>query len=157
MDLGTTLIGGIILIICLLPFILMGISRRKREKQLLQTLVDYAKQNGGNITQHETVGDFIIGMDEKTNTVFFYKKNKNGETTQHLHLADYKKCSVVSTTRDFNNSKVIDTVELSFIPIEKSKPIEELLLFNTKENLQLSGELQLAEKWAKLVNSKIVN
>ncbi len=157
MDLGTTLIGAIILIICLLPFILMGISRRKREKQLLQTLVDYAKQNGGNITQHETTGDFIIGMDEKTNAVFFYKKNKNAETTQHLHLADYKKCSVVSTTRDFNNSKVIDTVELSFIPIEKSKPIEELLLFNTKENLQLSGELQLAEKWAKLVNSKIVN
>jgi hypothetical protein len=135
----------------------MGVSRRKREKQLLQTLVDYAKQNEGNITQHETVGDIIIGLDEKNNTVFFYSKNKNAETKQHIRLSDYKKCSVVSTTRDFNSSKVIDTVELSFTPIEKSKPIEELLLFNTKYNLQLSGELQLAEKWAKLVNSKIVN
>jgi hypothetical protein len=157
MDLGTTLIGAIISIICLLPFVLMAVSRRKREKQLLQTLVDYANEYEGNITQHETVGDIIIGLDEKSNTVFFYTKNKIAETKQYIRLADYKKCNVVSTTRDFNNSKVIDTVELSFIPIEKTTPIEELSLFNTKYNLQLSGELQLAEKWAKLVNSKIVN
>ena len=155
MDLGTTIIGFIILFICLLPFILMGVSRSKRKKQFLQTLVDYANEHKGSINQHETAGDIIIGLDEKNNTVFFYTKNKTTETKQHIRLVDYKKCAVDTTTRDFNNSRLIDTVELTFTPIEKTKPIENLLFFNSKNNLQLSGELQLAEKWAILINSKI--
>ena len=39
MDLGSAIVGAIIITICILPFIMIGRSRKKKEKQFIQEVV----------------------------------------------------------------------------------------------------------------------
>jgi len=51
---------------------------------------------------------------------------------------------------------VVDKLELSFYPVEKGKPEISIEFYNDEyDSLTLSGELQLAEKWEKLLNEQL--
>ena len=63
MDLGSVIIGAVLLAICAVPFLLMGQKRKKRDRQTLQLLFNRANQEKCTISQHEICGDFVIGIE----------------------------------------------------------------------------------------------
>lgn len=159
MDLGTTIIGATILALCFLPFVFMSTSRKKKEKQLLQAISDMAKKQQCNIDQHEFCRDLVIGLDEKTNTVFFHQKANNTETAFAIPLAEIQNCKAVITKENSNSKNIaeeaIHKLELLLTPKNKKKELIRLEFYNSEESAQPSGELQLLHKWAKIINGRI--
>lgn len=154
MNLGLTITGIIMFAICSLPFVLPYMSRKKQEKQFLQTLFNSAEKQNCKITQHEFCGDFIIGLDDTANALFFYKKKNEEETKIHIHLSDIQNCKMITTCRsnENNNLKFTDKVELSLMPITKNKPNILLEFYNTQDSFQAGPDLLLVGKWERIIN-----
>ena len=159
MDSGTIIIGAISIAICILPFVVLRSNRKKIEKKRLQSLEDIAAQHNCTITQHEFCGEFVIGLDEANNFVFFFRKTKDNEIARYINLAGIQKCKVINTSRNYSNQggeyKAVDRLELSFVPVAKNEPDLLLEIYNAEESMQLVGELQLVEKWAKRINDQV--
>jgi hypothetical protein len=152
MDLGSSVIGIIFLLLCALPFILMSRSRKKREKSLMQALTNMATEKNCKIHQHELFANFAIGFDNSNAVVMFYRKIGEMISEQFVYLQDVQSCKVLNASRtvagNSGNQKIIEKLELVFIPSIKSKPEVRLEFFNASITPQLFGELQSIQKWA---------
>ncbi len=159
MDWGTAIIGTISILICIVPFVIVHYNRVKREKKMLQALKENAHQNNANIGQHEFCGDFLIGMDENRNYVFFLKQKKEETISQFVDLSEIQACQpvkkILNLKSDGEKVTITERLELCFLPEEKSKGETRFELYDKEANIQLSGELQLADKWSKQFNNSL--
>ncbi|MDO9039135.1 MAG: hypothetical protein Q7U59_12400 [Lutibacter sp.] len=71
MNLGTAIVGAIFIAIFMLPFIFMLSGRKKKEKQLRQSILAIANNHNCKISQQEISDEFAIGLDESLNQLFF--------------------------------------------------------------------------------------
>ena len=160
MDLGVTLTGVIIVLLCIIPFVVMYQFSKNRKQKKLQNLFDFAAKNEGNITQYDFWHKSSIGLDETNNTIFFIRTLRDKEITQAVKLEDMQKCQLINTSRTLNDQdsqiKLIDKLELAFTPRDKQQDMIVLEFFKVDpDSLTLTGELQLAEKWTNLANAQI--
>jgi len=160
MDTGTTIVASIIITICILPFLLLIINRKKKERQLLSYISNIAQEHHSKLTQYEFCRDFVIGLDESASLFFFLKKSTDTVTSKQINLEGIENCKVIRTSKankaGNRGCQEIDKLELCFIPIPKNKPNIFLELYNSNESMQLGIELPLIEKWSKIINKKIV-
>lgn len=160
MDLATIIITLVFIAIVTVPFVLTGYSKKRKKNSLFRRLTEMAENENCMITQHEFCGDFVIGLDGMTNHLFFYKKVENLEFAKSLNLQEYKSCKTYNSNRTVGEKKakyyVIDKLELIFYPAEKGITEVSIELYNDAyDSLTLSGELQLSEKWDKLLNERL--
>jgi hypothetical protein len=159
MNFGSALIGVIIIAIIAIPFVFDYRSRKNKTKALLQSIKNLASQHNGNITQYEICSDFVIGLDANSKFVFFLKQKKNEAVTQIIDLSEVKSCAVDKKVRTLNNDNgnfsLTDKVELSFTPKNPEAGITKFELYDDKANMQISGEIQLANTWSKQINDLI--
>ena len=87
MDLGTTIIGIIIVIICIFPFILMGFNNSQKRKKALQHLSDTAKINNCTIEKSEFWHLTSIGIDQSNKMLFFTRKTDGAATCDTIDLS----------------------------------------------------------------------
>ncbi|KAA5549561.1 hypothetical protein [Adhaeribacter rhizoryzae] len=161
MDLGTTITGIVVILLCIIPIVLMRINNSKKEKNLLQGLLNLAESKNCQITRHDLWDNSLIGIDDNKNKVFFIRKVKDAETTRQVVLAEIQKCQVIDTSRTVSNKdgnhKVTDQVALALTYHDKSKQATALEFFNVDhDSLMLKGELLLAEKWSGIINGAIL-
>lgn len=160
MDLGSVIVGTIILAFCIVPFVIMHYNSVKKENKMLQSLNEIAQQHNCKISQHEFCGDFVIGLDENINFVFFFKQKKEEAISRFVDLSEIQYCKAVKSTRTIQskdgNISIPDRVELSYIPANKGKAETRFELYD-EENMQISGELQLVDKWSKQINDRLKN
>jgi hypothetical protein len=161
MDLVNFLILAIALGLLASPLLFISRNRKKREKKMLQLVADIAQKHGGTIVYHDFCGDFVIGFDNVKSLVFFYKKEENKQLEQYVNLADFQKCTIInvgkSVVNKLGNYKVIDLLALNFVPQLKTKNEVRFEFYNAEKNTQISGELQLIEKWSKMLNDHLKN
>ena len=160
MDLGATIVGMTIILMCIIPFVLISRNNRKQEQKLLEELVSDAEKHHCNISRHDFRRNSVIGIDDNARMAFFAGKVKNEQVRQHIRLAEIQKCRVINSGRivhhSGSNHKVIEKIEMAFTFQNKNQP-EALLEFYNRDydSPTLTGELQLAEKWCKIFNDKI--
>jgi hypothetical protein len=155
MDIGITITGAILIAICMLPFVLIGRNRRKQEKLLFQSLSNIAAKQNCKITVHECCEEYIIGLDETSNFLFFFKKIKDKEISKQINLAEIQNCKTINTSRSNGNEKIIDKLELSLIANTKKTPDILLELYNSDDRMQLGDDFLLIERWAKKLNERL--
>lgn len=156
MGLGNIIIGAVLLAAFVVPFALSGRNSKKRKKQMLLSLRAIANGHNSTISIHEFCGDFVIGMDEIKNFVFFYKKGEGNELKNYINLSEIKNCRVHNLRREGNKgAAVIDKLDLSFTPHDKTKKVIDLEFYNTDVSSVLTGELQAVEKWGKLISDRL--
>lgn len=159
MDWGTAIIGLITVFICIVPFVIMHYNRLKKENKMFQALIEIAKQNNGNISQHEFCGDFVLGIDDFNAFVFYFKQKREDAVSEFVDLSDIQTCQVVKKIRniknDIANLSIIERVELCFTSKNMNKEETKFELYDEEINMQLSGELQLADKWVKIINDRL--
>ncbi|MCB9360919.1 MAG: hypothetical protein H6587_05845 [Flavobacteriales bacterium] len=155
LDLGTAISGGIFIVLCILPFALMYIKRKKNEKQFLQSLLTIAKQQNCQISQYDVFGVFGIGIDQTKNVVFFYRKTKDITYECFANLSAIKSCEIINTSSIESTQKIIEKLELRFYPVAIDQQIIKMEFFNRTSNIQLCGELQLIEKWSAIINNQL--
>ena len=157
MDLGSALVGLIIIVICIVPFVIMSQGNRKTKKQKLAALEHIAHEQNCSISQHDVCGDFVIGFDDRKKHVFFYKEYNDKKEETFVDLAHVKDCKIIKEDKRINNKSgaysIIDKLNLSF-KTTNNKEIR-MEFYNSDVNLQLSGELQMIEKWKELIKSSL--
>ncbi len=159
MDLGTALVGGTFSVICVLPFIYMNKRSKQHAAKMQQKLNEIAIQHKGIIHQHEICGDMAIGLD-RINSVFFFYKEMDGQIiSTQIKLSEVGNCKVVKTNRvvgdEHHKQTLIDRVDLQFQKITPGKNLVNFVFFDSAHTMQLNGELQMAEEWAKIINTQL--
>ncbi len=158
MNFGITIIGIIIIALIFIPFILISRSRVIKTKQIQRTLSDFALQHGCQVSQQELCSDFIIGIDEVKNYVFFIKRDDYSYHSNIVNLAEYQICKLINVSRSVGRDssyKVIERLELCFVPKEKDGKEVRFEFYNAEKRSQINDELQCIEKWSKLINSSM--
>lgn len=155
MDIGIIITGAILIAICILPFVLMERNSRKQEKLLFQSLSNIADKQNCKITVHECCEEYIIGLDEPKNFLFFFKRVKDKEISEQINLAEIQNCKIINTSRSNGNEKVIDKLELSLISNTKKTPDILLELYNSDDRMQLGEDFLLIERWVKKINERL--
>jgi hypothetical protein len=164
MNIGTIIIGAIFLAICILPFALISMSKKKKEKQLLKKLNEIAQQSDSHISQYERCNDMIIGIDKSSNHFFAYKNLLDRESEFTVNLKEIQQCRIMTNGKvpggkgnGESNFRVVDRLSLLFNPGDKEKTSLQFELFNHDDNQQMDGELELARKWEKILNDQILS
>ena len=157
MDLGSIIVGAILVAICISPIVLVVLSRKKRERKFLKSLNELAKKEGCIVNQFEICGDFIMGINEAQKKLFFFKEKENNTIIeQSINLEEIQNCTFNKVTKKGTSQYIINKVELAFVSSDKKNKDITLELFNADVNTQLDGELQFVEKWSKLINDSLL-
>jgi hypothetical protein len=129
------------------------------DQKILHALTNFANLHHGQMNQFEKCGDFAIGIDIPKKLLFFTKKIGTSYSNKMINLHDIRQCTVENNGRTITNHyvtyRVIDSLDLRFISSIKNRDDSVLHFFNTSDNLQLSGELQIIEQWSELINNVI--
>lgn len=159
MDWGTFITGAIIIAVCVVPFILLANSGKKRKKQLLQTLNDLAEKRRGKIVQHDFWADSAIGLDQQANYLYFIRGGNGQDQVQEVNLADISLCKASNLGRTIGKKhgdyKVVEELELLLTPVEKGAPDISLEFYHHGTDLQINWDVKLLDKWAKLINDQL--
>ncbi len=152
MDSKTIIIGLIIILACVIPFIIAQTLKRKKTKQAIQQLNQLALQHGCRITEYEMCGNYLIGVDETELFLFFIKHYEGQYYNQFVDLKKVQTCKIKDTSRIANNTTLIEKLELVLIPKDKTEQEIRLEFYDNDIAMQLYGELQSIEKWNTVVN-----
>ncbi len=155
MDSVTVIMAVFFLAICLMPFVLAATGSKKREKQLLRSLAEIAKQHNCSLSQQDSCKDMAIGLCENGNALIFFRQGKNKTTSEYIDLSEVKSCKLIHLSKTVSAKegphKITEALGLSFSFTSKNKAELVLDFFKVDENFQLSGELKLAEKWLQII------
>ena len=160
MDLGTLITAILIAVACIIPFIIMSKINNRLERQILQPLFSLAQKHHSKVMQYDTWSNAAVGIDHTTAMVFFFKKVNNTETSQQVSLSEIRKCRIVQVTKTANdgqdNFKATTKLELVFEYLDTSKADTLLEFYDAAaDGANLTGELQLIEKWRQLIENKM--
>jgi hypothetical protein len=159
MDLGVIITSVIFIILVSLPFLIINRQRKKKEKQLLQSLKDAANQQQCTLTKVDLCGNYAIGIDESKDFVFFKNKSDQKENVQFIDLGLVESCEMTNTERKIktidNAYQVIDQLYLSIVPKAGNGSNSKWVFYDTDSHMQLNGELQSIEKWSRLIKNKL--
>ncbi|MDW7692652.1 hypothetical protein R9C00_12045 [Flammeovirgaceae bacterium SG7u.111] len=155
MDLGTAIVGMICIAVCAMPFALISRNIKKKEKQLLESIKELAKQHNHEITQHEICGNYVIGTDVSKNFLFFQLNTKKEVKQQFIDLSTIKSCNISNISRKTANGKVVERLDLELIPKDKNMSVIVLEFYSIDLSFQLNGELQSIEKWNNLIKKQL--
>jgi hypothetical protein len=158
MDRGTLIIGVIVLLACFLPLLLVYMSRKKQERLILKYLEDHAHSKNSIIDTHDLWSNTAIGIDSNKHILYFLRKTSADEIVE-INLKDVQKCKLSTTKASYNekgSKESISKIDLVFTYSDTHKPVILLEFYNTRyDNLTLNSELQLAEKWEKIVGKEL--
>lgn len=141
------------------PIYLLSRSGAGKLKQRLSALLAFSEKNGLRLSAKEAWNDCAIGIDEASKQVVYVKNAEEDHREVLIDLKDVARCSINNITREVKTSaghqRVIEQIELQFFP-KKGEMAQSLVQFyDGKKQMQLSDELQLAEKWAGLVKQAL--
>ncbi|RKF03685.1 hypothetical protein C8N26_2082 [Tenacibaculum lutimaris] len=151
MDLGTTIVGAVLLVICIAPFILVRKRQLTKKNEKLQILNNLSQEYNCFIQEYEFCNDFILGIDKSKNFLFFYKQSEETTHSQVINLQEIDECVVIKKTRSIND-KTIALIELNFI---KKNEVTSIIIYDEKTDLLISNELLVANKWSLIINSSL--
>ncbi|MDP3444038.1 MAG: hypothetical protein Q8T08_14375 [Ignavibacteria bacterium] len=159
MTLTTSIIGLSLLAIIFLPFLLMAQKDKRKVQNLINRISGLAEKNNSKLTDYELLNSLAIGIDNENNHLFFIRSTSNKVVEEVIRLSDFQKCRVVNSGNTMNTKInsifVTDKLYLAFIGKENKQEFDLELYNSDYDGLTLKGELQLAEKWAKIINGKI--
>ena len=157
MNLGMILISATLILLIVVPITLMQLKKRKKEQMLLKGLKSLSKQQKCTLTTYDVTSDFAIGLDQATKTLFYYKNTVLENVSKHLNLSHFLDCEVLEARQNSSKNKKgeIENLNLVLYPIDKSTASETLKIYNSKENYQLNGEVDLIKKWKDLISTTL--
>jgi len=159
MDFGT-IIGLVLLLIIVLTVVILNSNKKNKKKQFVQTLFDMAEKSNCKISDNDLWNNTLIGIDKNAHKLFFLRKTEDNSISNEIDLSGIQKCRVINSSRIVTNKEsnhtVIDRLELALTSADPKIADTILQFYNTnRDNLFLNGEIQLAEKWAAIVNTNI--
>lgn len=159
MDVASTLLGSIIVSICIFPFVAVQVGSKKKKKHVINTLNQMAQNRQCQISTVEQCGDYAIGLDEVNQMAFFVKKNDEVTLENEVDLKHVVECYAHTQSKTIRSGQdkkeIITQVELSFKHKTHEKKLADFILYSENFNAQLGNEYPMAQKWAKILNNHL--
>jgi len=156
MELSSTVIGIACILLFFVPIYLLSRSGAGKRKQRLSALLAFSEKNGLRLSVKEAWNDCAIGIDDASRKLVYVKNAEEDHREVLIDLKDIARCSINNASREVKTSagaqRIIEQIELQFFN-KKSETPASVEFYDGKKQMQLSGELQLAEKWAALVKN----
>lgn len=159
MDTTTTLIAGVIVLLCILPVFLMNESRCRRERRGKAILCEMAGKENTTLADCRIEQRFLIGISADKKLLFFARLGEKGEYSRFVFpLKDYVRC-VVGHDEHQEGPKserctMIDRVWLSLLPAEQGNETANLVFYdNNLDQRALSDEMKIAEEWQRIIGN----
>ena len=152
MDLPSLYIGIAIIALILLPFFFVSRKQKKQEKLVLKQFIEHGFKYGIELTETEQWSDRILGVDTLKRKIIFrhYTHEEMNET-----LVDLNKHSQAILEKSMlgneDTSTAFDTI-LVRLKSKTGREDEIISFFKSETDSIMYFELQLAEKWVKLIN-----
>jgi len=136
-------------------------KNKKKENKIFSVLQSFANENNCTISNYDHLKKTLIGIDKGSKNLFFIRTMNNKENRTIIDLSEVIKCRMINsertTTFDNEKVKVIDKIMLVFSFIDKRKEDVSLEFYNNNyDQLTISGELQLAQKWLGIIESILI-
>lgn len=161
MDTGTLVVGAILILLFISPFVIFGSRGKKnKEKDLLKSLDDLASRNNCTIKDHQYWNNSAIGMDAANKMLFYFYKSEKQTYDRIIKLVEVQSCRIDiarhKTGTKSEDQQVIDNISIILEFKEKKRVPAHLLFYDSEtDSLNLNDELQLAEAWAKNISEII--
>ena len=147
MDQSSLIIGIVLMIVCVLPFVLFSLNNTKKRKQRIQNLIQKSKENNATIQEKDDWNQSIIGLDKTNKLLFFSKKSEEFDKFISINISELQKCQIERTENNHNTLEKLE-LELTFA----SKPTVVLEFFNKNETRLILNEIEIIQKWQTLLN-----
>ena len=156
MDLISVIIGIISLAFFIVPVVYLQMVKKNEKKKFLDNFLLLAQQQQLNISEHDFWNhSYAIGLDDTNKKLFFLKTAGGTEQKISINIKEIEKCVLVNKSRIVDKSKVIDRLEL-VVTLRNVRQSEKTLEFyDREESMSVNEEVQLIEKWNKLINDRI--
>jgi len=158
---NSTLITGIIIILAIIvPIWLLMRSQTQGKRKLQKKLAILGKGNALNITESESFGNKVIGLDREGAKVAF---SDFTDKEKEVYIADLKlfdHCFVDKkylTTTYKKAGDVISGIDLNFVASSKGASGLVIPLYDDSRDQTLTNELQIAQEWADKITLIIRN
>ncbi len=96
MELNSTLIGIIVLLLIFIPVGYLIISSSGKNKKLKKTLADISKAKGINLRDIDVIGNLVIGLDDVSKNLVYASKLNLADDFKIVNLEEVKDCRVKS-------------------------------------------------------------
>ena len=155
-----TIIGIILLMGIILPIWYLIRSQNAGKRKLEKEIKALGKGEDLNISEHESWGNKIIGLDREGTKVAFVDQRSSDKQITIMDLKKFSRCYLNKETippATKKGSEIVSSVSLNFVAKEKANPDEVITLFRDTVDLTLTNELHIAGEWADKINMVIRN
>lgn len=151
MEQGTLITGLVCILLCITPFVIMAIRKKKANQKIIAELKKTASGYNAELEFIENSRDFAIGLDCKSKTLLF-KTHEEDELPQVFNLTEYEACKQNIVRRKIEGKgTIIERLELILVPNKTSKNLTKLQFFDTEKQLAIANELELIKIWSERI------
>lgn len=151
MDSGTTIIGVIVTLLCILPFIIYSRNSAKKRKANFQAMIDLAHSKNYIITKKDDWKQHVIGIDELAKILFFSNDPTNPDSYKMIDLKEVQDCNLIKD----NSNDVLKRLALEMEYSDQS--IVSLEFYNADKSMGVINEFELVMKWYDIVSDNLNN
>ncbi|MDX5326942.1 MAG: hypothetical protein LPK80_11860 [Bacteroidota bacterium] len=159
MELGTAIIGLIVLTATFLPFVIIHRNKGKKDHESLVQLTRIAFANRSDIAQWDKVMNLSLGISSDNRYLFYVRKEGDQWTERWVELENIETCQSNTIRRPVQGKaekdSVIERLELVLAPINRSGNIIRLEIFDAQKSLQIYEEYNLLKKWEGLIQNAL--
>jgi hypothetical protein len=152
MESSTTIIVVVILALFIVPIVFINWNNARLLKQKIVRFRSVGADHQLQLSELDVWGQNGIGIDNVSKCVLFAKNIGQDEYVEKIDLNKLKKCEVNKVAREMQSASSIDQINLRLIFKDSNRANMLLEFYTISGNLQINGELQLAEKWEKIIN-----
>ena len=152
------ILGSIIVLIVIIPITVLKIKASLKKRRIKNLLFSFAQKHNTNIIRYDHWNNSAIGLSRNGTQIFLVSNVKHEEKEQVIALSSFNQCNLVNDNVGFvfneGSSKVTNAVDLELTGNNNSG--ERINFYHIqKDGDLLTDELELAEKWCKLINECI--
>jgi hypothetical protein len=152
MDSETTIIGIILLLICIVPFLVITKKKATKRRNKLKILTNSVQKMNGAIYQNEFWNHYGIGLDKTNKMLYFSTQSDEENSYEVISLKSSTACSIIKKQ---DNSNSITGLGLQLDFTDKSKPTVYLPFYERDRNIVLVNELDLIQRWSTTINEQL--
>ncbi len=142
------------------PFVLMAINSRIKKTKIKKQLHNLLVENGLIANQLEYHPNFALAVDQNKKALVYTRLCNEIQHSSIIDLSIYQSCSILKESQHSKNGTAyledIDKVALEF-KSRNTPANERIVLFDSQESLQLTGELAIAAHWKPIIDLLLDN
>ncbi|MCG2417609.1 hypothetical protein K8089_01145 [Aequorivita sp. F47161] len=112
MELNTTLVGVVILLLVFVPIIYLVIKTTGKEKKIRKAISQLSLNNGIQLKNIDFIGNCIIAVDENSKKLIYSSKSNPTADFKIIDMTEMKDCRAKSIKQ---SDKILDWVGLEFV------------------------------------------